>query len=156
MITVHDQWAMPMATDCAAARLSITASALSLHALRRPSETPFGHLWAAWQCAAARGCTVDFFLAAPSKNHPATAQNLTAGGILRSAGMRAHFVPQPRLLHAKTLIIDARIVWIGSGNFTAAAAHHNHEIYCRFESPEIAQRIAARWQSIEGVHHENF
>lgn len=152
MIELYEKdWAINMARDCTSARQSISASALSLLPPRHTTDSPFGQLWQAWCAAAARGVPVVFFLAAPSKSHPATAQNITAGALARAAGMSARYVPQPGLLHAKTLVIDERIVWIGSGNFTAAAAHYNHEIYCRFESVEIAQRILTRWNNIAGA-----
>lgn len=151
MIEVYSSdWAQTMADDCATAQDSIAASALSLLPPRHPSQTPFGRLWQSWVDAAARGVRVVIFLAAPSKHHPATAQNITAGRIAREAGILTRLVPQPGLLHAKTLVIDASRVWIGSGNFTAAAAHHNHEIYCRFDSPQCAARIVERWNNIAG------
>jgi phosphatidylserine/phosphatidylglycerophosphate/cardiolipin synthase-like enzyme len=62
--------------------------------------------------------------------------------------MSVRFVPQPNLLHAKSLVVDGLIVWAGSGNMTAAAAHHNHELYIHFEHEEIARRIEARWNMI--------
>lgn len=146
IVTLAENWALEIAADCENSQLEIMVSSLSMQPPRRPAQTPLGRLWQAWTDAAARGVQVNFFLAAPSKIHPATAQNATAAALAFKAGMQTRYIPQPNLLHAKSVIIDDLICWIGSGNMTAAAAHHNHEIYVRFESQEIARRIKNRWQ----------
>lgn len=148
IITLAENWAREMAWDCAQAQHTITISALSLHPPRNHLTTDFGKLWQAWESAASRGVRVMFFLPAPCKAHPATGYNGSAARSAFDAGLSVRFVQATNLLHAKSAVIDGRIVWIGSGNMTAAAAHFNHEIYCRFESEEIAARIAARWDKI--------
>ncbi len=148
IMKLAENWAEEMRADCEKATHSILISSLSLAPPRHPSQTPFGRLWQSWADAAARNVQVTFFLASPTKVHPATAQNATAGALAFKAGIRVRFVPQPNLLHAKSAVIDEHIVWIGSGNMTAAAAHHNHEIYIRVESQNIAHRIATRWDKI--------
>jgi phosphatidylserine/phosphatidylglycerophosphate/cardiolipin synthase-like enzyme len=45
-------------------------------------------------------------------------------------------------------LIDGRIVWCGSGNFTAAAAHHNHEAYIRSEDVTIAAAIVSFYKKV--------
>lgn len=153
-MNVHlaENWAQELAVDCANAAYGITISSLSMQPPRHPSLTDFGILWQSWVDATRRGVRVEFFLASPSKSHPATARNASAGALAFQAGMHVRYVPQPNLMHAKSIIIDDKTVWIGSGNMTAAAAHHNHEIYVRFEAPEIAARIKKRWESI--ANHE--
>jgi phosphatidylserine/phosphatidylglycerophosphate/cardiolipin synthase-like enzyme len=148
MIHLAEHWATELAHDCTQADDTITISALSLQPPRHPNGLPFSVLWQSWLDAAARGVSVQFFLPSPSPIHPATARNATAARTAWENGMCTRFVPQPNLLHAKSVIIDTRIVWIGSGNMTTAAAHHNHEIYIRFLSPEIAKRISHRWHAI--------
>lgn len=145
---IFDKWAEPMTIDCAAARNSITISAISLLPPRRSSDTPFWHLWASWVMASRRGAQVTFILPAPSKIHPATLNNLAAAQAAHDQGMHTRFVQQPNLLHAKTAVIDRSIIWIGSGNMTAAAAHHNHEIYTRGIDPTAAAAILSRWERI--------
>jgi len=147
-ITIHDRWAEALTADIAAAHESITISALSMLPPRHITEAPLSRLWEALRAAAAREVEVTIYLAEPTAIHRATLQNGTTGLIAHRAGMTTHFVPQPQLLHAKTAIIDRLICWVGSGNFTAAAAHYNHELYCRFSNTEIAARIAARWAEI--------
>src|SRR4030065_2657752 len=120
IIHLAERWALEIAADCMAAQHSITVSALSLHPPRTENNSPWGRLWQSWSDAAERGVRVRFFLPAPSKIHPATAYNDSAGECAFAAGMHTRFVPQPNLLHAKSVIIDGQIVWIGSGNNTAA------------------------------------
>lgn len=148
LVTLAENWAREMAEDCRAAQTSITISALSMQPPRHPSPLPWGSLWQSWIAAAARGVRVTAFLAAPSAAHPATLQNSNAATFAHKHGLAVRFVPQPNLLHAKSCIVDSRLCWIGSGNMTAAAAHHNHELYVRFEAEQIAQRIEARFDAI--------
>lgn len=141
-------WAQAMRADCRAAARTIHASALSL---QPPTPHGTGHwpeLWGEWKAAAARGVRVGIWLPTPSNIYPATLGNFGAGRAAEEAGIHVHFVNGNRLLHAKTCIIDGLTVWIGSGNFTAAAAHYNHEAYLRADCSRIAQELVARWEAL--------
>lgn len=140
-----------MAADCAQARSAITISSLSMHVPRGLPQTAYGRLWESWIRAAERGIRVDFLLAAPTKIHPATAQNATTAVRAHAHGIQTKFVAGSRLLHAKTAIIDDLILWVGSGNMTAAAAHYNHECYVRYESSRDAAALLARWREIANL-----
>lgn len=148
-LTYHGEgWALAMSKECAAAERTIHISALSM---TPPTEHKTGHwqeLWQAWCAAAKRGVNVHIWLPSPSEIYPATKGNIGAGRAIIEAGMHPHFVQGSRLLHAKTAIIDARTIWIGSGNFTAAAAHFNHEAYLRADCKKIAKQLIERWESI--------
>lgn len=150
MIAMYENWAEPLAIDCSQASHKIQISALSFIPPRTDTLTPFGLLWREWKNAVARGVLVDIVLAAQATHNAATLNNNTSAALAAQHGISCRFVPVARLFHAKTVIIDGRIVWIGSGNMTASAAHQNHEIYCRFESVEIAARIEKRWNLITG------
>lgn len=141
------QWAAPLALDLDAARESILISALSLHPMRKVSASNIGRLWLGLAGAVARGVAVDFILPAPARSHPATAINGQAAEALHAIGARCHFAPPARLLHAKTAVIDRATVWIGSGNWTAAATAHNHEAYLRITCNNIAERVRANWRA---------
>ncbi len=43
------------------------------------------------------------------------------------------------LMHNKVLIIDSKIVWIGSGNYTVYAFYRNHDNYLRLNNRAIAR-----------------
>jgi phosphatidylserine/phosphatidylglycerophosphate/cardiolipin synthase-like enzyme len=148
-VQIHWHWVTPMAHDIAAAQQSITLTALSLQPPSDQSITPLGCWWRALSERAAAGKHVEIILPTPSKIHPATAYNSAAAYRAHDLKMRIRMIEPPHLLHAKTAVIDKKIIWIGSGNFTAAAAHQNYEMYCRFESTEIAERLLAHWETIK-------
>lgn len=148
-VDLHFQWAQPMAADIAGAMATVTISALSLHPPRHATGSNICKLWDALKAAIDNGAALDFFLPAPAKTHPATAMNGHAAERLHALGARVHFVQVQNLLHAKTVAIDNRLAWVGSGNWTAAATAHNHEAYCRIDSPAIAQRLAAHWHDLK-------
>lgn len=139
------EWAKGMAYDIKQATQSIHLTALSIHRPTKNGRGAWPDLINAWKAAALQGVRIDLWLPAPSHTHPATLQNMTVGKYLSDQGLNIHLVKPTKLLHAKTCVIDRRIVWIGSGNFTAAAAHHNHEAYMRAECPKIAEELITRW-----------
>jgi phosphatidylserine/phosphatidylglycerophosphate/cardiolipin synthase-like enzyme len=149
IVTYHDtEWCEAMAAQCATARYSIHISALSMLPPTPNATGQWPTLWREWCAAARRGVRVDIWLPAPSAIYPASLGNLSAARKIVEAGMFIHSVPGNKLLHAKTCVIDKCSVWVGSGNFTAAAAHHNHESYMQTCSELIASRIVNRLESI--------
>ena len=138
-------WAPPMADDIAAAGVSVMVTALSLHPPRKQSGSNISQLWDALRSAVNNGASVSFFLPLPSRSHPATAMNGDAGQRLHAMGVKVHFLRVDHLLHAKTVSIDGRISWVGSGNWTAAASTFNREAYIRAECPSLAASLAAHW-----------
>lgn len=148
-IEYHGQdWAEGMLVDCEHAQRTIHISALSMHTPTIRSSGAWPELYKSWLAKSQQGVKIDIWLPQPSKTWPATLGNFSTGNKLAAAGLFPHFVKSNRLLHAKTCIIDAQIVWIGSGNFTAAAAHYNHEAYLRTYSPGIAEKLIDRWESL--------
>jgi phosphatidylserine/phosphatidylglycerophosphate/cardiolipin synthase-like enzyme len=143
-VEIPEQWASMLAHDVIEARESITITALSF---LPPGQKQVG-LWPAlWReiCAASdRGVRVTLVFPAPTRAHPATAANSSAAAAAHAAGMRVHQVRGPRLLHAKQVIIDENLCWVGSGNFTAAACTFNHETYARIKSQSLAARLLGR------------
>lgn len=143
-----EQWAATMARDCDAAGVSIHACAISCMPPRTNAPGSWPQLWASWCGAAARGLAVTLYLPAPLKAHGATHYNGEAGRLAAAAGMRPRLKVGPRLLHSKALVIDNRVVWIGSGNFTCAAASKNAESYVRIISPDFAAEIVRRLEQL--------
>ena len=141
-------WAGAMAAECAAAQKSIHASALSMHTPTPNAAGDWPELYRAWCAAARRGVRVAIWLPAPTQIHPATKGNITAGRSASASGIEVHYIIGNRLLHAKTAVIDGTSIWVGSGNFTAAAAHFNHEAYLQAKCPHIAKQMIARWESL--------
>lgn len=139
---VYTDWAGPLSDDIDIAEESILITSLSLQPPRRDGTHPLSMLWTSMDCAVRRGVRIDFVLAQVSRSHPATAFNGSAAAHLHDIGVRPHVARMPKLLHAKTAIIDHSILWVGSGNWTAAATMHNHEAYLRLNSPALAIELA--------------
>jgi phosphatidylserine/phosphatidylglycerophosphate/cardiolipin synthase-like enzyme len=141
-------WARTMRADVDAARVSIALSALSLQPPRSKSPGDWPRLWNALCEAAARKVDVTLYVPQPTPTHPATRFNSYTASAAAAAGITCRLIRGPRLLHCKSLTVDSRIVWIGSGNFTAAAAHHNIEAYTRTDSADFAAQVLARWKGL--------
>jgi len=138
-VTIHTtDWARALALDVDRAAKSIHLSTLSMLRPSPRQRGPWPDLWTALLAAAQRQVEVNIYLAAPQPAHPATAQNRHTAIVAHNAKLRCNLIPGPSLLHAKCCVIDCRLVWTGSGNFTAAACGHNKEIYARIESAPVA------------------
>jgi phosphatidylserine/phosphatidylglycerophosphate/cardiolipin synthase-like enzyme len=149
---LHLFWAAPLAADIAAARESVTITALSFQPPRRKHSGALAVLWNAIAAAIANGATVTVVLPAPNRTHPAAAFNAIAATALHALGARSRLINSTRLLHAKTAVIDKRILWIGSGNWTTAATTHNHEAYLRVISPKLADHLLNNWRKTDLLH----
>lgn len=147
--TLHlSHWAAAMALDCNEAKTQIVLSALSLLPPRTTTAGEWPDLWRALTGAAGRGVDVQLYLAKPNAINPATKQNYSTADTASAAGIKCRLLPGPRLLHCKSLVVDSLIVWIGSGNFTAAAAHFNHEAYTRSVRADFAAMMLERWKAL--------
>jgi phosphatidylserine/phosphatidylglycerophosphate/cardiolipin synthase-like enzyme len=143
-ITIPDDWAEALRRDVLDSQASIVISALSMLPPRLKQLGPWGQLWAALLHAAERSVRIEVSLPAVMRAHPATSSNATTARYLHQHHITAHLIPGPRLLHAKQVVIDGIICWLGSGNFTAAACAHNHETWCRIESAAFGEKIQNR------------
>jgi len=143
-VQVPVEWQSLAISDCASACNQIMISALSFSVETKSTRGHFGKLWQTLALKAACGVIVRIVVPRPSKAHPATARNAGAALVAHSMGISVHFVPATNLLHAKQLIIDHRVLWVGSANLTAAAWHHNHERMARIESDLLSTR-ALNW-----------
>lgn len=152
--TIHsDSWAAMLASDIDAADSHVTITALSALAPRASATIAQTALWRALADAAKRRITIAIGLAAPTLAHPATARNASTAATLIDIGIAVHMIAGHRLLHAKTALVDRRITWTGSGNLTAAAMNHNHELWMRTTDPAVASFVA-RWHASIGIQHD--
>lgn len=145
---IYTKWAAEITKDIEAAEGCIYITALSMHPPKRGIESIHSQLLLAAIEAVKRGVTVNIALPASSAHHPATAQNASTMQILSMYGIKCHAIPPTNLLHAKTVMVDNEVLWIGSGNWTAAAAHHNHEMYARVVSRACAGEYRHSWDNL--------
>lgn len=78
-------------------------------------------------------------VAPASDTSAATAAGLRA---LAAAGVTVRVLPAP-MIHAKAMVVDQRIAYVGSVNFTRASLDDNREVGILLETPAALTRIAA-------------
>ncbi len=67
--------------------------------------------------------------------------NLITYRFLKEHGINVKLDYDPSTLHDKIVIIDDKIVYVGSHNWTESALKYNHEITVRIVSPIIAKEV---------------
>ncbi|MBP1911845.1 phospholipase D-like domain-containing protein [Thermococcus stetteri] len=67
--------------------------------------------------------------------------NREAYSYLRSNGVDVSYDSPSTTLHSKVVIVDGRIVFIGSHNWSESALHWNHEVSVKIVSRELARRL---------------
>jgi phosphatidylserine/phosphatidylglycerophosphate/cardiolipin synthase-like enzyme len=67
-------------------------------------------------------------------------QNRQTGKLLEETGVRVYFDSPRKTTHTKLVVIDERLVILGSHNLTQSALKHNNEISILMERPNLAKR----------------
>jgi len=65
-------------------------------------------------------------------------QNRKTGTFLQNRGMTVFYDSPRRTTHTKLIVIDRKLVLLGSHNFTQSALKYNNEISVLLNSPELA------------------
>ena len=60
---------------------------------------------------------------------------------LKEAGVDIGLDSPGKLMHGKGIVIDKRLVFIGSTNWTRASIYDNHEFTVLLDSPDVAERL---------------
>ena len=74
--------------------------------------------------------------------------NEEAYSYLRSHGVDVSFDSPETTLHAKVIVIDRRLVFLGSHNWSESALYWNHEISLMVASEELAERLIEYFESV--------
>ncbi|MBN1446256.1 MAG: phospholipase [Candidatus Omnitrophica bacterium] len=87
-----------------------------------------------------RGVRVEIILeqSGDSRDSHSSNENLKAAMHLSAGGITVYFDPPEKTTHAKLLVIDEKIVVIGSANWSYSAMAKNNEASVIIESPELA------------------
>ncbi|WP_303850644.1 phospholipase D-like domain-containing protein [Seleniivibrio woodruffii] len=75
--------------------------------------------------------------------------NRETGSELKQAGINVVYDPKNTRLHAKTTVIDGRITYIGSHNYTVSAMKYNDEITARIVSDGASAETTEYIKSIK-------
>jgi phosphatidylserine/phosphatidylglycerophosphate/cardiolipin synthase-like enzyme len=68
-------------------------------------------------------------------------ENRATAAILSQKGIAVRFDSLRKTSHAKVVVIDDRVVFLGSHNLTHSALSRNNELSVRIDSPEMARQI---------------
>lgn len=123
-----------MARDLDNADSSVILTSLSFHTSRGSSISPYTTLFNALKRCSLANLQCEAFLSNPASKNQAAWRNLSSSLVLSTFGWRVHFPNAGKLLHAKSMLIDQKILYVGSGNFTHSAAHNNWECFIRTDS----------------------
>ena len=74
--------------------------------------------------------------------------NRAAYEYLREHGVDVCFDPPSTTLHAKVVIIDGRVVFMGSHNWSESALYWNHEVSIMLPSQEIATELMRYFEGV--------
>jgi phosphatidylserine/phosphatidylglycerophosphate/cardiolipin synthase-like enzyme len=67
-------------------------------------------------------------------------QNRETGKLLEEKGVKVYFDSPYKTTHTKLIVIDQRLIVLGSHNLTQAAMKYNNEISILLDNPELAKR----------------
>jgi phosphatidylserine/phosphatidylglycerophosphate/cardiolipin synthase-like enzyme len=67
-------------------------------------------------------------------------QNRQTGKLLEEKGVEVYFDSPRQTTHTKLIVIDERLIFLGSHNFTQAALKYNNEISILLDRPDLAKR----------------
>lgn len=107
---------------------------------------------AALRMAATRGVKAALLLS--HYDNPITPRNPPSGELLllRKYGVRIAFGAKDQVSHAKFVIIDADICYVGSHNFTFASMTRNFEVTVRYQSADLANQLLQLWNRQARTH----
>ncbi|HDQ03234.1 MAG TPA: hypothetical protein ENN23_01465 [Deltaproteobacteria bacterium] len=74
-------------------------------------------------------------------NNGLGAQNLKTKNVLEEKGVVVYLDSPRKTTHTKLVLIDQRIIILGSHNFTQSAMKYNNEISLLLERPDLAREI---------------
>jgi phosphatidylserine/phosphatidylglycerophosphate/cardiolipin synthase-like enzyme len=91
--------------------------------------------------AVKRGVNVNVILEATGKTgDELNAQNRRTGKLLEEKGVKVYFDSPRTTTHTKLIVIDEKMVILGSHNLTQSGLKYNNEISILIERPDLAKR----------------
>jgi phosphatidylserine/phosphatidylglycerophosphate/cardiolipin synthase-like enzyme len=129
---------MPLIQDIDEARASVKIAIYMFKTDRKkPADTEF--LLDALVNAVQRGVDVSVIFDVEKREDSfLTKANRETGAVLEKAGAKVYYDDPSTRLHAKMTVIDSRIVYAGSHNYTYSAFNYNNEVTFRMVSEDLA------------------
>jgi phosphatidylserine/phosphatidylglycerophosphate/cardiolipin synthase-like enzyme len=91
--------------------------------------------------AVKRGVDVKVILEATGRlNDELNTQNRQTGKLLEEKGVKVYFDSPRTTTHTKMIVIDEKVLILGSHNLTQSALKYNNEISIMLSSPDLAKR----------------
>lgn len=92
--------------------------------------------------AVKRGVSVKVILENAGEGHDdLSRQNIKTKTLLEAKGVQVYLDSPAKTTHTKLVVVDQRLVFIGSHNFTSSAFRHNNEISVLIDKPDLAQNV---------------
>jgi phosphatidylserine/phosphatidylglycerophosphate/cardiolipin synthase-like enzyme len=92
--------------------------------------------------AAQRGIKVYIILEDTGNIHDEiTDRNRQTGNLLARKGIKVYYDNARTTTHTKLIVIDQRLIFLGSHNFTQAALKYNNEISVLMNRPDLAKNV---------------
>ncbi|MEE9910576.1 MAG: phospholipase [Deltaproteobacteria bacterium] len=92
--------------------------------------------------AVKRGVHVKVILeGAGERQNDLSRQNFKTKELLEKRGVKVYLDSPKRTTHVKLIVVDQRLVFVGSHNLTPSALKHNNEVSILIEKPDLAQNI---------------
>jgi len=116
---------------------------------KKHKNSPSNQLIDALIDAKKRGLKVEIILDVRQKNDRNTERNIDTAKRLKTAGVDVLIDTEKTTTHSKLLIIDEKMVIIGSTNWTYNALTSNHESNVVFDSKEAALELLEFFEKIK-------
>ncbi|MGP8154145.1 MAG: phospholipase D-like domain-containing protein [Smithella sp.] len=76
-----------------------------------------------------------------NKSDELNIQNKQTGKLLEEKGVNVFFDSPRKITHTKLVVIDQRLIFLGSHNFTQSALKYNNEISVLLDRPDLVKNV---------------
>lgn len=132
---VDDEYFWRLKEDLARAGSSVEVMMFEIK-LGKTEDNPANRLVSELIAAKNRGVTVRVRLEQSNLDRSLTRSNRKTSELLKSHGIYAEFDLPDVETHAKVVLIDGRILYVGNHNWSESALARNKEVSLRIESPK--------------------
>lgn len=101
--------------------------------------------------ACKRGIKVEVILEVKDNKDRATIRNRQTGKILAAGGVIVFYDSPFKTMHAKCLVVDEKIVLVGSTNWTYYALTNNNEVALLLHSPKLGRELSAYFNQVKAT-----